>query len=196
MRKFLFLSAALLVFQAPAALAGYFEIGLSGNYKKIYLPSDSQQNASDQSQSMTTSLAYYFYEMAAIEFNYTKGKSRRFVPSSVANVKTTHYFGLVGTDLIFTFAKRKAPFVPYVKIGAGYFIEKEVAYEYDDKVNPITVDVVRLEKTLVPSAGAGFRMRLTERMSFKLGLEVWSSDALQNDPQLDWAGKAGVSWFL
>jgi len=176
--------------------AGYFELGLSGNFRKINLPTGGDENAFDQSQSITGSLAYYFAEMAAIELNYTRGSSRRFVPSQEADVTTTNFFGLVGTDLIFTFAERRAPFVPYAKFGVGYFIEKEIAYEFDDRVNTPLVSKANLEKTLVPSLGFGFRVRLTDRFSIKLGMEFWSSDALANTPEVDWAGKAGVSWFL
>ena len=179
-----------------SAHAGYFELGLSGNFRKTYLPSNSVEEAFDQSQSLTGSVAYYFYEMAAVELNYTKVNSKRFVPSSVANVTTTHFFCLIGTDFIFTFAERKASFVPYVKFGIGYFIEKEVAFAYDDGIGVPDTVVVGLEKTLVPSAGFGVRMRLTDRLAVKLGMELWSSDALSNDPKVDWAGKAGISWFL
>lgn len=172
------------------------ELGLSGNYRKINLPTASGEGAFDQTQSYTGSVAYYFYEMAAIELNYTRGESVRFVPSDVANVRTTHFFSLIGTDLIFTFAKRKDRLVPFLKLGVGYFLEKEVSYEYDDGVGSPLVDVVRLENTLVPSFGGGMRLRLTDRLSMKLGLELWTSDALAKRPQLDWAGKAGISLFL
>jgi len=83
-----------------------------------------------------------------------------------------------------------------VKLGIGFFLEKEVSYEYDNKVGPSIIDVVRLENTLVPSAGGGIRVRITKTLGLKFGLEVWTSDALANNPKFDWAGKAGISLFL
>lgn len=179
-----------------SSYAGYFELGLSGNYRKIYLPSDTKQEAFDETQALTMSLAYYFLEMTAIEFGLTKGNSERFIPGSTADVRTTYTYSLVGSDFIFTFAQRTEPFIPYVKVGVGYFIEKEVAYEYDTHSGAPQITTVPLRNTLVPSAGLGFRTRITNTLALKIGLEAWSSDALANRPKVDWAGKAGVSWFF
>ena len=131
--------------------------------------------------------------MAAMELSYTKGQSERFVPSPTADSRTTYDFDLAGLDLVLTLADRKAAFIPYVKAGVAYFLKKEVTYEFTGQ-NPDTVTLP--DQTWVPSLGFGLKVRLTDRLSFKIGMEAWTSDALHNDPNWDIAGRAGVSWFL
>ena len=71
--------------------AGYYELGFTGNYRKLYLPSsNSNRESFDESLSYTASIAYYFAEMAAMELSYTKGQSERFVPSPSADSRTTY----------------------------------------------------------------------------------------------------------
>jgi hypothetical protein len=189
--------AVLLLFFSVGAHAGYFELGVSGNYRKLNLPTQSQEPSYDTTTSFTGSFAYYFAEMAAMELNYTKGQSERFVPGITADSRTTYDFSLVGLDLIFTFAKRKEPFIPYVKLGAAYFAEKDVTYEYTIHSDGSTrSESVELDPTFVPSAGFGLKIRLTRTMALKFGLEAWTSDSLDKDPRWDVAARAGISWFL
>ncbi|MEM7646774.1 MAG: outer membrane beta-barrel protein, partial [Pseudomonadota bacterium] len=148
--------------------------------------------------SYTASLAYYFAEMAAMELNYTKGQSERFVPSTAVDSRTLYDFSLIGLDLVLTFADRKDPFIPYIKMGLGYFAEKEVTYEFTDNgTGTVTIDRAQLDdNTFVPSVGFGLKIRLTKTMAFKFGIEAWTSDSLDTDPRWDWAGRAGISWFF
>lgn len=183
----------LFIFFTPSVLhAGYYELGFSGNYRKLYLPSNTNRESFDTTTSYTASIAYYFAEMAAAELNYTNGQSERFVPNTTADSRTTYNFSLIGLDLIFTFADRKAPFIPYLKAGLAYFAKKEVTYEFTGQ----PTETVPLDPTLVPSLGFGLKFRLTKTLAFKIGLESWTSDSLDKDPKWDIAGKAGVSWFL
>ncbi|MCB0378215.1 MAG: hypothetical protein KDD33_06960 [Bdellovibrionales bacterium] len=189
----------LLFFSSAMAQAGYYELGLSGNYRKIYLPTSTGEarESFDETVSYSASIAYYFAEMAALELSYTRGQSERFVPSETADSLTTYFFSLVGMDLIFTFAKRQDPFVPYIKIGGAYFVEKYVDYEFTNHVGTSPAPQrVKLDPTFVPSLGLGLKLRLTDTMAFKIGAEAWTSDALGRTTRWDWAGRAGVSWFF
>lgn len=175
------------------AHAGYYELGFSGTYRKLYLPSETSRESFDSTISYTGSFAYYFAEMAAMELSYTKGQSERFVPSNVADSRTIYDFDLVGLDIVLTFAERNAPFIPYLKGGLGCFTKKEVTYEFTGQPSETRgLDT----PTYVPSLGFGLKMRLTKTLSFKIGLETWTSDSLDKDPKWDFAGRAGVSWFL
>jgi hypothetical protein len=135
--------------------------------------------------------------MAATELNFTRGLSERFVPSTSTNVKTTHIFSLIGLDLIFSFAKRTENYIPYVKFGLGYFLEKTVTFEFRNNTSGvIDAETQKLTPTLVPSAGFGIKIRISEELALKLGIEAWTSDGITKKPDIDWAGKAGISWFF
>lgn len=192
-------SLLLCLFLFPSvAMAGYYELGFAGNYRKLYLPSESTRESFDSTISYTASFAYYFAEMAAAELNYTKGQSERFVPGQTADSRTTYDFSLVGLDLIFTFAERKDPFIPYLKAGIAYFAEKDVTYDFTDSTTgaPLDSATVPLDRTFVPSLGFGLKIRLTQTLAFKIGMEAWTSDSIDRDPRWDIAGRAGISWFL
>ena len=194
MKFFVIFFLSLLCFKS---YAGYYELSFSGNYRKIFLPTNEGRKSFDKTLSYTGSIAYYFAEMAALELSYTRGQSERFVPSTTADSRTTYDYGLIGLDLIFTFADRKAPFIPYLKGGLAYFAEKSVTYEFTNNTGTSPPsDTESLDPTLVPSLGFGLKFRVTKTMALKLGVEAWTSDALGSDVQLDWAGRAGVSWFF
>ena len=192
------LSLLLIFICNPTAQAGYVELGFAGNYRKLYLPSETSREYYDSTVACTASLAYYFAEMAAVELNTTRGRSERHVPSSLIDTKTTYDFTLVGLDLIPSFAERNAPFVPYIKAGVAHFVNKDVTYEFRDNVNPLNnrMERVNLGSAYVPSLGFGMRLRITQAIALKVGLEAWTSDSLETDPRWDIAGRAGVSWFF
>ena len=191
------LPIVLVLLTTSLAQAGFFELGVSTNYRRINLPRDGSDSAFDESYAFTASGSYYFAEMAALQLSLTKGQSERFVPSANAtSVRTTHNYSIAGLDLILTFAKRNEPFVPYIKFGVAYFLDKYIDYEFDDGTNPISTDRVRLDSNFVPSFGFGLRVRLTQAMALRLGLEAWTSDSLGSDPKFDIAGKAGISWLF
>ncbi len=176
----------------------YYEVGLSGNYRKVYLTElGTTQRAFDESSAYTASFAYYFREMTAIEFSYSQGKNTRFIPSSTITSTTTHRYSLIGTDLVFTFGKRSDTFIPYIKAGVAYFDRKSIDYEYINNGVPELPQTVEINSTVVPSAGFGMQFRLTQRLSFKAGLEFWTSGAINKDiKDFDWAARMGISWFL
>ena len=122
----------------------------------------------------------------------SSGKSERFVPSQIADSRTTYDYSLIGLDLILTFADRQAPFVPYLKGGIAYFYQKEVTYEFTGQAP----DTVTLPQTFVPSVGFGLKIRLTQTMALKVGMEAWTSALENNSERWDYAGRGGVSWFF
>ncbi len=176
----------------------YYEVGLSGNYRKTYLTElGTTERAYDENAAYTASFAYYFREMTAIEFSYSQGKNTRFIPSSTITSTTTHRYSLFGVDLVFTFGKRSDTFIPYIKAGVAYFDKKSIDYEYVNNGVPEAPQTVEINSTVVPSAGFGMQFRLTQRLSFKAGLEFWTSGAINKDVKdFDWAARMGISWFL
>ena len=176
----------------------YYEIGLSGNYRKTFLTElGTTQRAYDENAAYTASFAYYFREMTAIEFSYSQGKNTRFIPSSTITSTTTHRYSLIGVDLVFTFGKRSDTFIPYIKAGVAYFDKKSIDYEYVNNGIPEQPQTVEINSTVVPSAGFGMQFRLTQRLSFKAGLEFWTSGAINKDVKdFDWAARMGIPWFL
>jgi Outer membrane protein beta-barrel domain len=176
----------------------YFEVGLSGNYRKVYLTElGTTERAFDENLAYTGSLAYYFREMTAIEFSYSQGKNTRYIPSNTITSTTTHRYSMFGADLVFTFGKRTDTFIPYIKAGVAYFDKKSIDYEYINSGVPQRPQTVEINSTVVPSAGFGMQFRITQRISFKAGLEFWTSGAISKDIEdFDWAARMGISWFL
>lgn len=178
----------------------YFELSLSGNYRKVFLSQDNTTaRAYDENSAYVAAIAYYFREMTALEFSYSEGKNKRYIPSNTITSTTTHRYNLVGADLVFTFGKRTDQWIPYIKAGVAYFDKKSIDYEYvnhtgGSSIPPTTVD---LNSTVVPSAGAGLQFRLTQQLAFKVGLEFWTSGPINKKIEdFDWAGRVGISWFL
>lgn len=201
---FLIVMASFQVSQAqlpPAAgFNEYFEMGLSGNYRKVYLSEDnSSARAFDESSAYVASAAYYFREMTAVELSYSQGKNTRFIPSPTITSTTTHRYDLVGADLVFTFGKRGDTFIPYVKGGVAYFDRKSIEYVYVDNTSGSVLpsQPVEMDSTVVPSAGFGVQIRVTQRLAFKTGVDVWTSGPINKSVKdFDWAARIGVSWFL
>jgi len=184
---------------APATSRDYFEIGISGNYRKVYLSEDtSTERAYDENSAYTGSFAYYFREMTALEFSYSRGKNTRYIPSSTISSTTTHRYSLIGADLVFTFGKRGDTFIPYIKAGIAYFDRKSIDYIYTDHINnTVTSAPVEMDSTVVPSVGLGMQVRVLQQLAFKAGVDIWTSGPISKDIEdFDWAARLGISWFL
>ncbi len=171
--------------------AGFIEIGLSGNYKKVNLTSDIY----DESTSLTGSLSYLFDEMSAIELSYTDGGSKRVISSTVGLGSTTEVsYSMIGLDFILTLGDREAVLRPYFKLGAAYILEKR----YQETIEGFAPRPAVVEgSALVPSFGVGFRLLLSKNLSLKGGLDAWSSKAIsEDDAKWDYAGRVGLSWMF
>lgn len=171
-----------------SASAGYLELGASANYRRSTIDAGNYQ----ESISYTGSVSYYFWESSAIELSYTDGYSQ-IVVTPVADSKTIteSQFSLAGLDMVFSFAGREAAFQPYLKIGGAY-IQKTIYRQ----IEGFSKDKIGEQEGTVPSAGLGFKLNFTKTMSIKIGVDAWTSP-LDEDPVIvDFAGRAGLSWFL
>jgi len=173
---FLFLSSA---------QAGFIEIGATGSYRSSYV---NEYNYS-KTQALTGSLAYYFWEMSAIEVSYTNGTNQTF-GRTITNEDyiATTTFEFVGVDLVLSLAGKQAPFRPYFKIGGSYQ-RKKISYE-QGYFSPFIQEVYGF----APTVGAGFKLMLTEALAFKLGGDAWGSP--DNTNRFDLAASAGLSWLF
>lgn len=171
---------------APALHAGYVEISAQGSYRSTNVD---EFNYS-LSQSGTASIAYYFWEMSAIELSYTLGVAKVFGRDDLArkNLTTVEYNSL-GADLVIALAGREAPFRPYVKFGAARLVRSQ-KYEVEgvQPTAPITKEGVS------PSAGLGFRILLGQGFSFKFGLDAAPSPT--ENSKIDLYGNAGISFLF
>lgn len=179
------------------ANAGVWEIGMSGSYRKQNIDVD----AIDEAQSLTGSLSYYLDDASALELSYTDGKSRRQI-NSVSSTdtifhKTTVNYRSVGLDFIYTIGKRESQVRPYFKIGAQYIMTKQIVDQYVRNGNPLPQTGSDENDSLVPSVGVGFKIGLTETLSFKAGIDAWSSRPLNKTPfDVDYAARVGLGWMF
>lgn len=187
----LLLSVVVLLF-GPAAIAGFIEVGASGNFKRVNVADD----VIDTQRSLTGSLAYYFNEMSALEFSFTDGLQRSEVKSTSGLGQTISVnYSMVGLDFILTLGERDAILRPYFKAGVAYIIEKKRTTVFE--FNPAASAVSEEDPALVPSGGIGFRLLLTKNWSLKAGVDAWSSKSISGDNvKVDYAGRLGLSWMF
>lgn len=179
---------------STSALAGFFEVGLSGSYRR----SNIDRNAYDEFRSLTASLSYYLDESSALELSYTDGRNLRVTGEGlpVGNVTDLTY-KMIGLDLVLTMGDRQSTVRPYLKVGGVYIAEKQIIEVPRDQTGVYPRAPIRDEPALVPSAGAGFRLALSQTMSLKIGAEAWASRPLNVEPvTIDYAGRAGLSWMF
>ena len=138
-----------------AARAGPLEVGASGSYRRTNL----DNNAYNESASITGSIGYYLSEMTAFELSYTDGQSNQFIGagangfSTVAlNQTTKASYKMVGLDFVYTFGDRDSFLRPYAKLGSNYLMEKKLVQQFQGYSPVVTED----SPAVVPSAGIGF----------------------------------------
>ena len=181
-----------------SAQAGVMEVGVSANYRTSQI----DENNFQDSVSYTGSIAYYFWEMSAIEISYTKGLSRLSVKPSLSEPKIIYRteFEMIGADFVFTFATRQSMFQPFIKLG-GAHLQRRIVREATSDGSLGAVEIPA-PAGVVPSAGVGFKVLLTSTLSFKAGIDAWTSPlrADQNnkreDYTIDYAARAGISWMF
>lgn len=178
---------------ASTATAGVWEVGLSGSYRRQNI----DVSAVDEAQSLTGSLSYYLDEASALELSYTDGKSRRSISGDTDSHRTTVNYRAVGLDFIYTVGKRESQVRPYLKVGAQYILQKQIVdqYVFNGVAEPARTNDDN--DSLVPSAGAGVRIGLTEALSLKAGIDAWSSRPLDQKPfDIDYAARLGLGWMF
>jgi opacity protein-like surface antigen len=160
-----FVSFLLIVFVIAASLpahAGIFEIGAQANYRKT----NYDATHSEESETGTASLAYYFWEMSALEFSYTRGAADQLDPPLTAFQSMTSY----GVDVLFTLADKESALKPYFKIGAAY-VDKNLQYVTTPSLPAYGVETTGIALT----AGAGLKLMITQQFAIKCGIDVSSS---------------------
>ncbi|MCC7403436.1 MAG: outer membrane beta-barrel protein [Bdellovibrionales bacterium] len=173
---------------APWAQAGVVEVGASANFRRSTIDDNNYQ----ESLSYTGSISYYFWEMSALEASYTEGSALLSVkPVDDTKIITKSIFRMVGLDLVITFGAKEAFLNPYIKIG-GAHIEKKIVREPDG----LNASEIESPSSVVPSAGLGFKMRLTKTLTLKVGVDGWTSSLKDDNPTIDYAGRAGISWMF
>lgn len=181
----------LLIVSPLTSWAGFVEVGASANYRSSGYNKDNYVEAI----SYTASLSYYFWEMSAVELNYTTGYSKQVTKGSGAtDPKETveDNINLTSMDLILSFAQRADRFRPYVKLGVGYLDKERFRRVNDDNTESISHQF-----GIVPSGGFGLSIGVTKELSFKLGLDAWTSPLDSPDPLIiDYVGRAGISWMF
>lgn len=183
--KHLVVSVLALILFPCLGKAGFIELSLLGNYKKNKVDA----NSFEESRFGTASIAYYFWMMSAIELSYTRGDRKSVVTPTEPGfdtVTTTYDIMVIGADLVIAFAGRDSVIQPFIKGGAAYF-EQRVTQKIGD--NPSTS--VKQDPITVPSAGAGFKIRITQTFSFKGSYETWGKKIDDNN-----AARAGISWVF
>ncbi|MGE3975593.1 MAG: outer membrane protein [Bdellovibrionales bacterium] len=181
------LISCFLLLSSTNALAGFVEVGASGSYR--YTTVD-EFNYS-KTQSLTGSVAYYFWELSALEFSYTDGTNMTYgkTATNETYIATTR-FQLTGLDLVISFAGRQDPFRPYIKFGGAYQ-RKKLTYEQG-----YFTPVERTSEGFAPTAGAGFKLAITQEFAIKLGADAWTSPISETPIRYDFAASAGISWLF
>lgn len=177
------------------AQAGFFEVGASGSYRR----SNIDETAFDESTSLTGSLSYYLNEASALELSYTDGRSKRSINGDAPNGHVTSmFYKIIGLDLVYTIGGRGAGFRPYAKLGANYIMEKKIVDQYRGPDGAwLPANTIQEDPALVPSAGLGFSLGLTQTTSLKVGVDAWSSRPMNKPPvTIDYAGRVGLSWMF
>jgi outer membrane protein W len=169
-----------ILFCSLPAKAGYFEIGGSGSYRKTSQDKDNYSVF----KSITGSVAYYFWELSALEVSYTRARQ----DENYTTYSSTVFQEIFETDFIFTLATRKSTFQPYIKVGAAYQVKKS---EYKQpNTSPTPLPTVR---GWGPSGGIGFKFMMNENLALKAGIDIWSSPLNQDPVTYDYAFRGGLS---
>lgn len=191
MKKHLFLIFAALIL-SESAMALTTEIGVQYWRKQTSFDANNYLD----SESITGSLSFYFFERVALEASYTDAKAVReekiYSGSTVIQQQTVvQITNVVGADLIFMLSDRKAMFQPYIKGGVAQITRKQ-----EVKVNNLNTYTLEPEKALVPSYGGGLKIALTDTLGIKISYDAWQTPvgggAVTNDAQL----RAGITWLL
>lgn len=192
----LYLIVSIILFSSSLN-AGVSELGLSYSY----VNSEINESNYTQRNSVTFSYSYYLGASTAIELSYTSAEYKNSSGADVASAEiSTGVFEFIGLDFVYGFADRKAQFQPYIKAGALH-MDKQYFAESQSVARQQTACVTGV----APSAGLGFKIRMTQTFSFKLSFDgstqpitnhcdnITSDDDLSN---LDYSAKAGISWFF
>lgn len=150
----------------------------------------------NKSRSHTTSFAWYFMEMSAIELSYTNGDAEISgkAESDLSATKFIVKMEMYEVNLIFTLFGKESIFQPYVKGGAAW-VDKRIFR--DDALGLTKISPDRNKKDPVPSFGVGARIVLTNHIRLRGSYDRWRSgkDNTGNETW-DSALRVGVSYIF
>lgn len=184
----LFLSLAILT-ASSAAQAFFVEVGASyGRDKKTF----DANNAID-SESVTASLSFYFWDRVALEGSYTDATAIRTEKATSIDPKRNimQKTQILGADVIFMFADRTAFFQPFVKGGVAQVNRRQTI-----DIEGQTSTTLEPESAVVPSYGLGFKLALTDSFNIKVSYSIWQTPIGGGQKTDDTSLKAGVTWIF
>lgn len=181
-----------IIFYCGHSWAGLSELSVSTSYRETLIGVSTKSI----SKSVTGTYAFYFAEMSAIELSYTSAKYESLTTNSLDPTKVTTQTALsqfYGLDFVFAFAGRQSSFQPYVKLGAIY-MDKEYFLDPGDIASRQT----DFQRGWAPSAGVGFKYKITQTLAIKFSVDAWSSpiDDDRHQTTYDTAARFGISWYL
>lgn len=153
------------------------------------------ENNYTENRSWTGSFAWYFFDLSALELSYTKGQAKQSLKALSDPFSTVYYaeFEMSGADLVITLAKKDSFFQPFIRGGVASL--KKKFYKEDTQTGQIT-EFGTPVSDVVPSYGAGLKIRITATFSIKGSYERWRSGSVDNKEIWDDAIKGGISWMF
>jgi outer membrane protein W len=189
-REMRWIVSALIFLSAPAAHAGFIELGGSANYRSSAYDSDNYI----QSLTYTASFSYYFWEMCAWELNYTTGYAKQATKANdplAPRTTVEDNIEMFSMDLVLSFAGRQDPIRPYIKMGGGYLMKERFR-----QVEGFDKERIGSQEGIVPSGGLGIAVTFAKSFSIKFGADAWTSPLNSQPVIVDYAGRAGISWMF
>lgn len=167
------------------------ELGASYSVRNSSIDKDNYT----ENESWTGSFAWYFFEMSAIEFSYTKGLAKQSLKAVGETFSTLYYaeFEMFGADLVVTFANKTSFLQPFVR--GGFARLKKEFYKEDQSNGEITAYGEPIDQ-VVPSYGAGLKINITQTFSIKGSYDRWRSGTNDDKEIWDDAIKGGISWYF
>lgn len=176
--------------QSQTSLAGYFELDVAANLRSTSLSKED----SSVNQSITGSIAYYFWQNSAVEISYTRGMliEKNAAVSPLPKFENHYNYNLLGLEMILAYGDRSASFRPYVKAGVMQ-IEKTKTLFADG----VSSTPTKIPSQMVPSVGTGLQFMLSNTFAIKFGIDAWPSNSIDRNPIIwDFATRLGISWFI
>lgn len=176
---------------AHDANAGLMEVSASYSVRN----SSIDENNFTENSSWTGSFAWYFFDLSAIELSYTKGEAKQSLKSSTDTYATLYHaeFEMSGADLVLTLAKKDSFIQPFIRGGVASL--KKKFFKEDTNTGAIE-EYGKPVNDVVPSYGAGLKLRITPTFSIKGSYDRWRSGSVDNKEIWDDAIKGGISWMF
>lgn len=171
---------------------GLMEIGASYSGRNSRI----DDNNYTTTEAWSGSFAWYFMELSALEFSYTRAISTQSVKAinDQEGIKYLQQIDMYGLDLILSLAGRDSFIQPFIR-GGGASVNKKYYRESDSTGTQLTGQTNGFQT--VPSYGAGIKINLTKTFGIKFSYDRWKSGTTSGgDDTWDDATKAGVSWMF